>query len=353
MVGLVVASGCMGGSKPSGTSPTTPVSSTASSHSSTTQSTSSGPTSTGTSTGTPQTSTTTTQIEELYWSSPWQYSTVKVEGREYKVTYYKVDYKIRPNQSTPLYEYVIEKTLKKAKVHVYGTDFNGNKVDLGEKEVYEYTTVVVPVKAAQLKDRLVIKVWYLKESGDFFVYPWEATWFMYMNAGSNEDFVGFKFEYGDKSFTVTSPAPFQSGLMPYMEGTGDFMSDINQDLTNLYMGWLAAMQLGIWSALSDENLAVPRSGTWTDMMGHTWAWSTKPDGSVTFSGVKFKLVDAQWKYSGSPEGISMDGKAKIAPGLFLPVEVDGHFGYRDEATGKSVVVYSHMKVEDLKLEKVS
>jgi len=290
------------------------------------------------------TSSTTTPREELYWSNPWEYSTVKVEGGEYRVTYYRVDYRIRPNQSAPLYEYIIEKTLEKTTVPVYGVDLNGDKVDLGEREVYQYTTVVVPLKAAQLRDRLIIKVWYLTERDDAFLYPWHIGWLAPMGEG----FVGFRFEYGNRSFTMTSPAQFQSGLMPYFEGDGELINDVNEDLANLYMGWLAITQLGLWSALSDLDLSVPRSGAWSDGF-HQWTWATEPDGSATFSGVKFRLVDARWEFT-SADGVRLEGKAKIAPNLFLPVETEGYFSYTGE---EPVLVYGHMKVEDLKLEKVS
>jgi len=373
MVGLVIASGCMGGGSEtsptsSQTSQTTQAGSSSeetSSHSQsgsspqpTTATTTTHITSSSTSTSvetTTTTTTTTTPPEELHWSSPWEYSTIKVGGNEYKVTYYKIYYKVQPNQSSPTYEYIVEKSMKKTKIHVYGVDFSGNKVDLGEKEVYEYTTVVTPKKAAQLKGKLTIRVWYLKEKGDVFIYPWEMGWLGYLSSygSSGGDFVGFQFEYGGETFTITSPAPFQSGLMPYMEGKSEWMDKVGEDLMNLYMGWFAVTQLGVWSAWSDENLAVPHTGTWTDMMGHTWVWSTKPDGSVTFSGIKFKLVDAQWKYSGSPEGVNLEGKAKVAPNLFLPVEVEGHFAFRDQSTGKTTTVYGYMKIEELKLEKVS
>jgi len=374
MVGLVVASGCMGGggSETSSSSQTTSTTSsystttqssmtttssstTSSTHPTTTSSTSSTSTSSSsTQTSTSTTTTTTSPAEELYWSNPWEYSTVNVNGDEYKVTYYKIYYKVQPNQSSPIYEYVVEKTMKKTKIHVYGTDFSGNKVDLGEKEVYEYTTIVTPEKAAQLQGKLTIKVWYTKENGDVFIYPWEMGWLSYMGGygGSGGDFVGFQVEYGGNTFTVTSPAPFQAGLLPYMNGNSKWMDEVGEDLMNLWMGWFAVVQVGIWTAWEDKNLAVPQSGTWSDMMGHTWAWSTKPDGTRTFSGITFKLIDAQWKYSGSPEGVSLSGKATVAPKLFLPIEVEGHFTYANSETGKTTTIYGYMKIEDLKLEKV-
>ena len=372
MVGLVIASGCMGGGSEtsptsSQTSQTTQAGSSSeetSSHSQsgsspqpTTATTTTHITSSSTSTSvetTTTTTTTTTPPEELHWSSPWEYSTIKVGGNEYKVTYYKIYYKVQPNQSSPTYEYIVEKSMKKTKIHVYGVDFSGNKVDIGEKEVYEYTTVVTPKKAAQLQGKLTLRVWYTKEEGDVFIYPWEIGWMGYLAGygGSDNAFVGFQFEYGGETFTITFPGPFQGGLMPYMDGNSDWMEQVNEDLTNLWVGWFAAMQVGIWSAWTDENLAVPRTGTWSDGF-HTWTWSTKPDGTVTFSGVKFKLVDAEWKYSGSPEEVSMNGKAKIAPKLFMPVELEGYFSYSDMNTGETTTIYGYIKLEDLKLEKVS
>ena len=371
MVGLVIASGCMGGGGSETSSTSSQAPSTTSSYSTTTHSsvtttsstttttqpgteTSTTTTTTSTSTETTTTTTTTTPTEELYWSNPWEYSTIKINGEEYKATYYKAYYKVKPNQSSPMYEYIIEKSVKKTKIHVYGTDFSGNKVDIGEKEVYEYTTVVTPKKAAQLQGKLTLRVWYTEEAGEVFIYPWEIGWMGYLGGYGNSDdkFVGFQFEYGGETFTITFPGPFQGGLMPYMEGNSDWMEQVNEDLTNLWVGWFAAMQVGIWSAWTDENLAVPRTGTWSDGF-HTWTWSTKPDGTVTFSGVKFKLVDAEWKYSGSPEEVSMNGKAKIAPKLFMPVELEGYFSYSGMDTGETTTIYGYIKIEDLKLEKVS
>jgi len=375
MLGTVLASGCMGGTSTGSQSSTTSAGSpsstgtsggTAGSHPSqsspvTTTSTSvqSPPTSTVTSTSsettteTAVTTSTGTPAQE-YWENPWEYSPVVVNGEKYLVTYYKVLYKVRPNQSAPLYEYTVEKTLKKTKVHVYGTDMSGSTVDLGMKDVYEYTTVVTPIKAAWLKDKLVLTVWFTKENGDAFILPWNMGWMGQMSSAgfSGGDFVGMEMEYEGKKFLMTNPAPFKSGLFPHMEGSSEWTKYASQDLTNLYMGWIAVMQLGIWSAWSDKNLAVPQSGTWSDGL-HSWDWQTKPDGTAEFSGVRLNLVDAEWKYSGSSGVLNLNGKSVFSPGLFLPLEVSGYFTYTDQSTGKPVDVYGYMKVEGLKLEKVS
>ncbi|WP_457751913.1 hypothetical protein [Thermococcus sp.] len=370
MVGLVVASGCMGGggSETSSSSQTTSTTSsysttqssmtttssstTSSTHSTTTSTT--GPTSTSSSstqTSTSTTTTTTSPAEELYWSNPWEYSTVSINGEQYKVVYYKALYKVQPNQTSPIYEYIIEKSVEKTKIHIYGTDAMGNKKDLGEKEVYQYTTVVTPIKAAEMKDKTTIKVWYKNESGESFLYPWEMGWGSNMY-GSSTDFVGFQIEYMGEKFTFTNPMAYGESLFPYIGGNDAVLDNIGTDLTNLWMGWFTVIQVGIWSSWSDTNLAIPESGTWTDAMGHTWSWSTKPDGTVTFSGVTLKVVDAQWSYKGAPEGTSFKGKARVAPKLFLPLEVEGHFSYIDQTTGGTTTIYGYIKIEDLKLEKV-
>lgn len=371
MVGLVIASGCMGGGSSETSSTSSQAPSTTSSYSTTTQSSmtttssstttstqsptetsTTSTTTTSTSTETTTTTTTTTPTEELYWSNPWNYSTVKVDGREYRVVYYKILYKVQPNQSSPVYEYIVEKSFEKAKVHIYGMDMNGNKVDLGEKEVYEYKTVVTPKKAAKLKGRLTLKVWYTKPSGEAFIYPWEAVWITYMTGMGGENFAGMQISYNGETLTFTNPLPFRPGLFPYAEGNTDWTDEVSTDLTNLWMGFAVAMQFGIWSAWSDENLAVPESGSWSDSLGHSWEWSSKPDGTVTFSGMTFKLVDVTWKYSGAAEGTKMKGEAKIAPKLFMPVEMDGYFSYKGDEGG-TVTVYGYIKVEDLKFEEVS
>lgn len=361
-VGMAISSGCIGGgggtTTPSSTAEsvtTTPATSSSSIETSTSSpvsTTTTETTSTSTSAQTTTTTTTTTPTEELYWKNPWEYAPVIINGNEYKVVYYKIHYKVQPNQSSPTYEYIVEKSVRKTKIHVYGMDYSGSKVDLGEKDVYEYTTVVTPKKTAQLKDKLTIKVWYTKEKGDSFIYPWDMGWLGSMGSygSSGGDFVGFQFEYRGDKFTFTNPGPFQAGLLPYMDGDTEWMDKVGEDLTNLYMGWFAVVQLGIWTSWTDKNLAVPQSGVWSDGV-HSWEWSTTPDGTATFSGVKLKLVKAQWKYEGSAEGVSMSGKATFSPSLFLPLEVEGYFSYASSETGKTTNVYGYIKVEDLKLEK--
>lgn len=369
LLGMVVSAGCMGGGGSSNTqstessanqgsssmtstssAPQTSTSSTATQSSSTTSTESSTTTESQTTTTSP--TETTTPTEEAYWEHPWEYVPVVINGKEYRVVEYTITYKVRPTQDSPLYEYRIHKSVRKTKVHVYGTDMMGGKVDLGEKEVYEYTTVVEPVKAQNLEDKLILKLWFKVEAPEVFIYPWNMGWMVFASPYSvgNNTFVGMEMDYRGNKFTITNAAAYQQGLFPSFEGDSEWMSDINDDLTNLYMGWFAVMHLGIWAAWSDKNLLVPQSGTWSDGM-HSWEWSTKPDGTVTFSGVTFRLVDAEWKYVGSPEEVSMNGKSRFSPKLFLPIEVDGYFTYQDES-GKSVTVYGYLKIEDLKLEQV-
>jgi len=317
----------------------------------TTSSTSSTPSPTPTQTTTTTTTTTTTPMEELYWTNPWKYSPVKVDGKEYIVVYYKILYKVQPNQSSPVYEYIVEKSFEKTKVHIYGRDMNGNKVDLGEKEVYQYTTVVTPKKAAKLKGKLTLKVWYTKPSGEAFIYPWEAVWVTYMTEMGGGNFAGMQMSYNGETLIFTNPMAFGSNLYPYFEGSANWTDEVSTDLGNLWIGFVAATQFGIWSAWSDENLAVPESGSWSDFQGHSWSWTAKPDGTVTFSGIPFKLVDVTWQYSGETEDTKMKGEAKIAPKLFMPVEMEGYFSYSNE--GRTTTIYGYIKVEDLKLEEVS
>ncbi len=241
-------------------------------------------------------------------------------GETYLITYYKYDYKIQPNQSAPIYEYIVEKSVRKDKIHVYGQDMQGNKVDLGEQEVYAYETIVTPVKAASMDDTLKITMWFASNKSQVFLYPWDAMWMAYLSPTvQDKTFVGVKFEYKGKSALFTNPAPFQSGLFPYFEGGDqDAFNDVNEDLGYLYMGWLATLNFGIWYAWEDVNLLVPQSGgVWSDMQGgHSWEWSTKPDGSATYGGHSFKLVDFSWKYKGTAEQVSMNGKGRLSP--YLP-----------------------------------
>ena len=379
IIGLVFASGCMGGGKGEPTSSSVETTSTqttsttettqsqtptttSASHSETTST--STPTVTTTQTTTTQesttittttaTSTTTTPTEEAYWSHPWEYVPVIVKGEKYLITYYKYDYKIQPNQSAPVYEYIVEKSVGKAKVHIYGQDMTGSKVDLGEKEVYEYVTVVTPVKGAALDDKLTFRIWFVSNKSEAFLYPWDVLWMTYISPYSqNKDFAGMKFEYKNSEFLFTNPAPFRSGLFPYFGGDQNAFSDISEDLGYLYMGWAATINFGIWYDWEDYNLLIPQKGTWSDMQGHSWEWSTTPDGSTEYSGIPFRLVSFSWKYQGTPESVSMSGKGKVSPYLPLLIEGDGYYGYKDPKTGKSLTIYAYLKLEDLKLEKVS
>ncbi|ASJ10413.1 hypothetical protein A3L12_03415 [Thermococcus sp. P6] len=234
-------------------------------------------------------------------------------------------------------------------------DMQGNRVDAGEHEVYAYKTVVTPVKAAGLEDTLTVTVWYVSNESRAFLYPWDVMWLSYASpTGTTSDvFVGIKLEYGGKSFTVTNPNPFQSGLFPYFEGDQEVFNDINEDLGYLYMGWVAVINLGLWYEWSDVNVLVPQSGAWTDMEGHSYEWSTSPDGSATYGGHSFKLVDFSWKYEGTVEGVQLQGKGKFSPDLPLAVESEGHYAYKDSSTGETTVIYGYIKLEDLKLEKVN
>lgn len=299
------------------------------------------------------TTTTTTQAEEAYWTNPWEYTPVKIDGRNYTVTYYRIHYKVQPNQSAPMYEYIVEKSVGRTKVHVYGTDLMGGTVDLGEHEVYEYTTVITPVKAAALTDKLTLRVWYKKLVGEAFIYPWDIAWAAYMSpmgATGENAFVGFEIEYAGEKFTVTNGAAFQNGLFPHVEGNSDLLSDVNQDLYNLYLGWFAITNLAVWNGFRSNNVFVPHSGTITDGQGHTLTWSSEPDGTVTFSGITFKLVKFKWEYTGSAEGTEIKGSGKFSPYLFIPIETEGYLTYVPSNTGKSTTIYGYLKVEDLKLE---
>ncbi len=394
LFGLVFASGCLGGGSTTSTSPstskggssTTPSSvsstgagqttsptqtstgassETTTSYTTTTTSgttgTSGGTTTSQSTTGTVTTTTTTTTAttttstaQKVYWSSPWEYSPVQVGSNVYNVTYYKIRYKVQPNQSAPVYEYIVEKSFGKSRVHVYGMDIYGSKVDLGEHEVYEYRSVVTPVKAKTMNGTLVLKVWYKKSVEDAFIYPWDVEWASYISPSGSpnaNNFVGLEIDYGDRNFTLLNGAAFRSGLFPYFEGDGKLMSDLGGDLSNLYLGLFAVVHLTIWDSFKSRNVFEPQSGSVTDNSGHTITWSSEPDGTVTFSGIPFDLVQFDWKYSGVPEGTSITGGGKFSPSLFLPVEVSGHVTYRDSKTGKSTTVYGYIKLEDLKLEK--
>lgn len=280
---------------------------------------------------------------------------MKLNGETYWITYYKYYYKVQPNQSAPVYEYIVEKSVGKETVDVCGMDMMGNTVDLGEHEAYAYKTIVTPVKAEKLQGKLTVTVWYLSNVSEAFIYPWDVTWMGYMSpTGSpSGDFVGIQFDYIGQTFRIMNPNPFQSGLFPCAKGESDAFSNIGQDLTNLYIGWVATLHLGLWYSWEETNVLVPQSGVWTDGDGHSWSWSTTPDGSATYDGKSFKLVDFQWNYQGTVEGVKLQGSGKFSPHLPLLVEGDGYYSYKDEESGKTTVIYAYVNIEDLKLEKVS
>ncbi|KQH82576.1 hypothetical protein [Thermococcus thioreducens] len=367
LLGMVVASGCLGGGGETSTTPSSPTTTPGTSTEATSPSSAPSPSAPSGTTPSPVTETQTTATEtssatetetqtpteEAYWENPWEYAPINIKGETYWITYYKYRYKIQPDQNSQIYEYVIEKSVDKTTVNVCGMDIMGNKKDLGEQEAYAYRTVVNPIKAAGLDDTLTITVWYLSNMSDAFIYPWDVLWFSYMSptgAGDNV-FVGIQFDYKGRSFSVMNPAPFQSGLFPCFDGDMTLPDAVNEDLGYLYMGWVALVHLGFWYEWSNVNVLVPQSGVWSDGMGHTWTWSTSPDGVTSYSGFTFKLVNYQWKYEGTVEGVKLQGEGKFSPDLPLVIESEGYYSYKDPNTGQTTVVYGYLKLEDLKLDK--
>ncbi|AEC51219.1 hypothetical protein PNA2_0301 [Pyrococcus sp. NA2] len=360
----VAISGCIGGTqtetysqKPSPSpSETSPHSETTTSPETTPSETTTPETTTThqeTTTTTPQETPTQTEtpVETAYWS-PWSYENVKIDGEEYKVTGYKLYYKIRPSPDSEIYEYEIEKSVEKTRVRVFGRSMTGDKVDLGEKDVYEYKTIIAPIKSINMEDKLTIRFWVTAESEDMFLYPWNIGWAGVLSPmGSSGDIVGVEFEYMGEKFTITNPSAFRNDLFPYFEGNSDWISDLNDDLVNIYTGWVAMVNLALWSAWSDKNVLVPQHGTWSDGM-HSWEWSTKPDGETVISGFKFRVIKAEWKYTGGPESIELSGSGKFAPEIFMPLEVNGKFSSRDPDTGEEIVIYGAYRLEEIKLEKI-
>ena len=352
---VIIASGCVGSGGSSSGTPETGSQSTGW-ESSTSKSTSSVETTKTTSethstSSTPSQSETGTQTStsipqgELYWKNPWEYSPIVVDGERYFVTHYVVLYRVRPNETSPLYEYRIEKTERKTNVTVYGLDFSGSKTEVGSFEVYEYETVITPVKAVEMDKPVTIRVWYTTRTSEAFIYPWDMGWAS--STYGDNDFVGFKIEYDGRELLYTNPPAVGKSVIPYIGGDQDIMSDLNPDLMNLYTGWFAVLHVGLWGDWSARNLLEPQKGAWSDYLGHAWEWETRPDGTVEFSGIEFRVVEGTWSYSG-PEGVSMSGRAKIAPKIFIPLEVDGNFTSLDES-GNPITIYGYFKVERLDL----
>ncbi|ASJ03053.1 hypothetical protein A3L09_07180 [Thermococcus profundus] len=277
-----------------------------------------------------------------------------MDGETYWITYYKYHCKVQPNQSAPVYEYEVEKWLGKENVRVYGTDMTGNKVDVGEHEVYAYKTKITPINAKSITEPVTITVWSTILLNDTFIYPWNILWLSSMSPyGGNSTFVGFRIEYRGAEALVTNPSAFQRGLFPYLSDESHVLSQISDDLGNVYLGWVATISMGFWYEWSTLNLLQPHSGVWDDMRGHTITWSTSPDGTAEYGGHEFLLIDYSWSYAGASENVSLSGSGKFSPYLPLLVQGEGHYSYKDEKSGKTTVIYAYIKLEDIKLERES
>jgi len=347
LLGVAIV-GCIGGESPT-SSKNSPTTTQTPLETQTQEQTS--PTETATETPAPTSPETQTSIEEAYWK-PWEYSTVRKNGAEYKIIGYRLSYKVRPSSDSETYEYTIEKNVKRTKIQVFGIGLSGEKVDLGKKNVYEYETTVTPINSVNMEDKLIFRFWLTNESQDMFIYPWDIGWSgIFSPMGGEERFVGVEFEYRGKKFTVINPTPYKKGLFPYINGNSEWMKELNDDLNNLYMGWAAMVNLALWSAWSDKNVLVPQQGTWSDGT-HSWEWETRPDGEITFSGVTFRVINAEWKYSGEPEGIKLSGNGKFAPEIFIPLSVEGWFSSKDPKTGENIEIYGAYELQDIKLEEI-
>jgi hypothetical protein len=354
LIGLVIAAGgCMGSEKPSetpqgthssGPSMTQTAPTTSTSHATETHSASSSPGNSQTDTETETTST--EAVQKLTWASPWEYSPIRVDGREYVITHYVVLYEVRPNETSPLYRYRIEKSEEVTNLTVYGRDFYGSKVKVGTFKVYEYRTVITPINAAVMKGDVTIKVWYTERTSEAFIYPWDIGW----AAGSGTDnVVGFEVDYGNESLIYTNPLSLGKSTLPYIGGNQNLLDELNPDLMNLYYGWFAVLNVGIWADWSVRNLLVPQSGTWRDYFGNEWSWKTRPAGTVRISGIEFKTVEGEWSYLWN--GTRFNGTATVAPKIFIPLEVRGEFTYVTDS-GLPETIYGHFKVEEMTLSNV-
>ncbi|WP_297500719.1 hypothetical protein [Thermococcus sp.] len=312
----VISSGCLGG----GNSRT-------SSHyeSSTTPSTSS-----------TVTSGTATQASAT-WETPWNaYNPVMVDGKAYYVTQIEYTFTIKTGEGERSYKVVKKRGYIKA--HVYSEE-KGGKKDLGEFNLFAYCGEITPLTgpANSTFEYIVAVKERTNDTDRYFLQPlpnFEAL-------GTGNAVVVEARSGGGYFYWSNPPAIGQYSELPYTEGDAN---NVLSGLGNyLFQGWVALVSSGAWSGLEGHDL-LKKDEYIFSFMGMGYHYKISPDGSVTLGGKSFRVSNAEWSYSLG--GVSMQGKATIAPSLPVPIGAEGNFV--DLSSGTKI--YSKLKIDDIKLE---
>ncbi|MFA4668045.1 hypothetical protein QDY65_05915 [Pyrococcus kukulkanii] len=283
-----------------------------------------------------------TQEDYGSWASPWDVSKpVEIDGKKYYITSLKYEYRIRYPGSEEVKEYTVIKERKKTKIEVYGSNFNSEsgeieKVKVGEYEVYEYYTKLIPKSG----DVLEVYVWTNGESDVmdmYFTFPVPATMIF---AGQN--FVAIKLISGDRTYEMYNPAGVGNyNYMPYENGDLGWFTN-SEEVENLYGSFFAVYQFPFWSALEEENLYTPAEESFS-YMGISYNYRITPQSTVVVAGHKFRTSKVEWTYSFTGQG-SAKGYAVLTSSLPVPLQLEGVFAVQGQAW------YAYMKLLDIGLK---
>lgn len=271
------------------------------------------------------------------WETPWDaYNPVKVDGDEYYITYIRYTFTVKTPEGEKSYE--VEKRRGYVRVHVYA-DENGEKKDLGEFNLFAYYGKIAPAEDPEAAFEYLVAVKERTEETDqYFLQPLPnfgtlGTGATVIAEAKSES--GYFFWSNPAAIGQYSELPYTEGdIEEALEGLGDYITP----------GWMAMMGSGAWSGLEGHDL-MERDEYSFSFMGMEYSYKIEPDGKVSLGGKDFSVSNVEWSYSVA--GNTMQGKAKIAPALPVPVETEGTF----TSMSQGVKVYSKLKIEDMKLEK--
>ncbi|WP_223208990.1 MULTISPECIES: hypothetical protein [Pyrococcus] len=299
------------------------------------------------------TETATETSEYASWSNPWDSSKpIKVGNDLYLISYIKYKYRVRTEEGGPIYEYEIEKSRGKTKIHVYGTKIDmetgkSEKVDIGEFEVYEYYGKITPISGKEMNETFEYRLWVLKNDEDvdsMFLFPSLDFFTLYASLyGGGENTVGLWIKYGDTVIELYNPgAVGEMGVTPYSEGDFNLLNKLS-DIEAIYLGWVNFYTFGFWNILEERDIYTNTKGS-EGILGYQYNYEINPDGKITLGGLKFRVSNIKWTYQ--VQGVTGQGEATIAANLPIPIESKGVF------IAQGVNVFTHVKIEDIKFEKL-
>ncbi len=271
------------------------------------------------------------------WETPWNaYNPVTVDGKAYYITQIEYTFTIKTGEGERSYKVVKKRGYIKA--HVYSEE-NGGKKDLGEFNLFAYYGKITPLNgpANGTFEYIVAVKERTNDTDRYFLQPlpnFEAI-------GTGKAVVVEARSGGGYFYWSNPPAMGQYSELPYTEGD---INDVLSGLGNyLFQGWVAVVSSGAWSGLEGHDLLKKDEYTFS-FMGMGYHYKISPDGSVTLDGKSFRVSNVEWSYSMG--GVSMQGRATIAPSLPVPVEAEGNFV--DLSSGTKI--YSKLKIDEVKLE---